>query len=89
MCVLPSCIEERNTTFYIVASYYELWKADSHKVFYKAKENATKVEDADIISGSLSSPSPAYTREKLVLNIQDRDDISVYAIIAKVHSTLD
>ncbi|KAF6020746.1 hypothetical protein EB796_020902 [Bugula neritina] len=65
------------------ASYYELWKADSHKVFYKAKENATRVEDADIISGNLSSPSPAYTREKLVLNIQDRDDISVYAIIAK------
>jgi len=31
----------------------------------------------------LSSPSPAYTREILVLNIQDRDDISVYAIIAK------
>lgn len=51
---------------------------------YRAREtNASKVEQSDLRQGSLSAPKEAYSRERIVLEIPDRDTIHVYALIVR------
>lgn len=80
MCAL---LHKSAISYTFLASSYELWRANTHQILYKSIENATRIADDQVLVGNLSSPLPAYSRERLVLRIADKDVASVYALIAR------
>ena len=47
------------------------------------EQNATQINATQIREGRLDAPLPAYSRERLVIEIADRDATSVYAIVVR------
>lgn len=68
--------------FSIVASFYKLLKADSHKVLLRSVGNATQVNGStEVIKGNLDKPSLPYEREEVTVLLDDIDSATVFGII--------
>ena len=66
----------------ISASYYEFWRSTRESVLYKGHENGTRVNESEVITGSLFDPQPPYSQETITLQLPNADAVS-YGLIVR------